>query len=463
LKPGLKWSDGTPLTSDDIKFTWEAVSHPESTATQTQGFNLIESIETPDDETAVVNYSEFYAAWMTQFALGLLPRSAGEPADMGNWEWNRTLEPTNGPFMLTEWVASDHMIYEKNPYWHEEGKPKIDKIFYPIVTELETQRQMLLAGENDMHHWVEADYVDQLTDAGLTIDMSPSPYWRRIQFKLSEFGDDRPSPPAEPHKILGDPKVREAFTYAFNKPEITYNFLEPKLVKSMFYSAEYNCEDEIPDHVYDPEKAMAMLEEAGWIDEDGDGVRECQGCMYAEEGEPLRLMISTYSGWGEEDNQIVVVEQMKEIGVDMYVQNFEATVLYGTYGEGSPARRGEFDVLYWDYELGIDPHSKAEEFYATWRIPTEEAPGGFNCTRITDPEIDEWLKTAGSTPDVETRREAYCNIAKKINTEIYSEWAIGVGMNPNASNPRVKGWQANETWMPYSVFGWDSENWYVEE
>ncbi len=463
LRPGLKWSDGTPLTSDDVKFTWEAVFHPESTATQTMGFDLIEDIETPDEVTAVVHYSEFYAAWITQFALGLLPMSAGEPADMGNWEWNRTLNPTNGPFMLTEWVAADHMTYERNPYWHEEGKPYLDKIYYPIVFELETQRQMLLAGENDMHHWLDSEYVDQMSQAGMTVQLSPSPYWYRIQFKLSEFGDDRASPPANPHPILGDPRVRGALFYAFNKEEITYNYVEPVLVHSMFYRGAYNCEDELEPYEYNPDQAMALLEEAGWTDEDGDGVRECHGCMYAEEGAPMRLMISTYSGWGVEDNEVVAVEQLKAVGVDVYVQNFEPTILYGTYGEGSPARKGEFDILFWDYELGVDPHSKAEDFYATWRIPTEENPGGFNCTRISDEEIDEWLKIAGSTPDVATRKEAYCNIARKIRNEIFSEWIIGVGTSPSASSPRVKGWQANEAFMPYAVFGWDAENWYIEE
>jgi peptide/nickel transport system substrate-binding protein len=463
LRPDLKWSDGKPLTSEDIKFTWEAVIHPESTATQTQGFNLIESIETPDELTAVVKYSEFYAPWMTQFALGILPKSAGEPADMGNWGWNRTLEPTNGPFILTEWVAADHMTYERNPHWYEEGKPYLDKILYPIVDELETQRQMLLAGDNDMHHWLDSEYVSEMRDQGMDVQVSPSPYWRRIQFKLSAFGDDRPSPPAEPHEILGDPKVREAFFYAFDKPEIVYNWVDPVYSKSMFYLGEFNCEDQVEDYVYDPDKARAMLEEAGWIDQDGNGVRECHGCMYAEEGTPMRLMISTYSGWGEEDNQIVVVEQLGEVGVDVYVQNFEATVLYGTYGEGSPARRGEYDILYWDYELGVDPHSKAEEFYASWRIPTEEDPAGFNCTRVADEEIDEWLQIAGSTPDVPTRKEAYCNIANKIRNEIFQEYAIGVPTSPSASSPRTKGWVANEAFMPYSVFGWDAENWYIEE
>jgi peptide/nickel transport system substrate-binding protein len=208
---------------------------------------------------------------------------------------------------------------------------------------------------------------------------------------------------------------------------------------------------------------MALLDEAGWKDEDGDGVRECHGCMYAAEGEPMRLMMSTYSGWGVEDDEIIAVDQLKKVGVDVYVQNFEATVLYGTYGEGSPARRGEFDIMFWDYELGVDPHSKAEDFYASWRIPTEENPGGFNCTRVNDAEIDEWLKIAGSTPDVAKRHEAYCNIAKKIRNEIRQEWVIGVGTSPSASSPRVKGWQANEGFMPYAVFGWDAQNWYLDE
>jgi peptide/nickel transport system substrate-binding protein len=466
LRPGLKWSDGTPLTSDDVKFTWEAVSHPESTATQTQGFYLIEDVETPDELTAVVHYEEFYVAWVTQFALGLLPSSAGEPAGMGEWEWNRTANPTNGPFIVTEWVASDHMIFERNPHWWEEGKPYLDKIYYPIVAELETQRQMLLAGENDAHHWLSKDYIEMMEDAGMTVKYSSSPYWKRIQFKLSEFGDDRPSPPAKPHVILGDPKVREALTYSFNREEICYDYLEPIFPLSMFFKGDFNCEDELKalnPHEYDPERCKAMLEEAGWKDEDGDGIRECHGCMYAEEGTPMRMAIGGFSGWGQEDNQAVMVENLKAVGVDSFIQNVEATVLYGTYGEGSPARRGEFDILYWDYELGADPHSKAEDFYATWRIPNEENPGGFNCTRISDPEIDEWMKTAGSTPDVATRHEAYCNIAKKITTEIYSELSLGMGMSSNASSPRLKGWESNETYMPFSVYVWDAENWYIEE
>ena len=105
LKPDLKWSDGEPLTSDDVKFTWEALSNPTSGALAgTGGISQIESIDTPDDLTAVIHYSTPYAGYLDQFAYGILPRHAtGEPGDMSNWEWNR--QPVGaGPFVVTEWA-----------------------------------------------------------------------------------------------------------------------------------------------------------------------------------------------------------------------------------------------------------------------------------------------------------------------------------------------------------------------
>jgi len=465
LLPGLKWSDGTPLTSDDIKFTWEAVSHPESTATQTQGFYLIESVETPDELTAVVHYKEFYVGWISQFGLGILPRhGTGDPADMGTWEWNRTVNPTNGPFILKEWMAADHLTYVRNPYWHEEGKPYLDEILYPITVDLTTQRQMLMAGENDVHHWLwlEPEWLEKLeSQPNVTVEGGPAPYWTRIQFKLSERGDPRPSPPAKPHAILGDVRVRKAIGLALNREEITAPWGEKLLLQSMFYRGDFKCD--LPPYEHDPEKAKALLEEAGWIDQDNDGVRECHGCMYAEEGTPLHLAISSYAGWGMEDYESIMADQLKQVGIDLYVENYETTVFYGTWGEGSPTRRGDFDILYWDYELGADPHVKAEDFYASWRIPTEDNPGGFNCTRIADEEVDNWLKIAGSTTDVETRREAYCNIANKIYDDIFNEYVIGVSILYYANSSRLKGWEWNDEYCPFAMVGWDAENWYIEE
>ncbi len=90
LREGLKWSDGEPITSDDIKFTWEAVSNPNSGAyNATAGFELIESIDTPDDLTAVIHYSEPFVGYLGQFSAALLPRHAtGKPEEMATWAYN---------------------------------------------------------------------------------------------------------------------------------------------------------------------------------------------------------------------------------------------------------------------------------------------------------------------------------------------------------------------------------------
>ena len=109
------------------------------------------------------------------------------------------------------------------------------------------------------------------------------------------------------------------------------------------------------------------------------------------------------------------------------------------------------------------PAPRLRDFYASWRIPTEENPAGFNCTRVNDPEIDEWLRTAGSTTDVAVRQEAYCNIATKLYNDIVNEWVIGLGNVFGAGANRLQGWQLNEAYMPYAIFGWDAENWYVTE
>jgi peptide/nickel transport system substrate-binding protein len=450
LKPGLLWSDGKPLTSDDIKFTWEAVTHPESTATQTQGFNLIESIETPDELTAVVNYSSFWTPWATQFGLGLLPRHAtGEPASMGNWEWNRTLNPTNGPFVLEEWNAADSMIFARNEHWHEEGRPYLDRINYLFTQEMEVMRQMLQTGEADTVHWLPDDFVDEVSSwENAVVKEGSSPYWYRVQFNLTDNGDL-----SKPHPILGDVNVRKAIGKALNREEIVSHWKGVEFTQSMF-RGEFACE--LPPYQQDVEGAKSLLAEAGWADSDGDGILEKDGTKFS-------VRLSSYTGWNREDEQVIIVDQLKAVGIEATIENYEPTVLYGTWGEGSPARRGEYDIMWWDMEIGLDPQVKAEDTYASWRIPSEENPSGFNCTRVNDPEIDEWLRSAGSTTDTAVRQEAYCNIATKLYNDIINEWWVGVGAQFSASSSRLQGWEMNEAFLPFAIFGWDVENWYVTE
>jgi len=152
LRPDLKWSDGEPLTSDDIRFTWEVVSNPNSGAfNATAGFDLIESMDTPDDVTAVLHYSEPYVGYLGQFSAALLPRHAtGKPEEMTTWEWN--MNPVvAGPFVVSDWRSGESITMVRNPNYYEEGKPFLDTLIFRIAPEPAAQTALMISGEAQVH------------------------------------------------------------------------------------------------------------------------------------------------------------------------------------------------------------------------------------------------------------------------------------------------------------------------
>src|SRR3989475_504217 len=132
LVPGLKWSDGDPVTSADIKFTWQVWMKDPNTVSRT-GFDQIESIDTPNDTTAVIHYKTTYAAYQNNFTDGLIPKHLLENVpDISKHDYNRRPIGT-GPFKVTEFVAGDHITTERNPLYRLAGKPYLDTLIFKTV------------------------------------------------------------------------------------------------------------------------------------------------------------------------------------------------------------------------------------------------------------------------------------------------------------------------------------------
>lgn len=126
LKPCLFWSDGEPLTSADVKFTWEQNVNPDNASVQTTGYSQIDSIDTPDDQTVVIHFKELYAPWQTLFTQG--PNNTGSILPKHILDGQPTLNtnpfihwPTvsSGPFVISDWVAGDHMTLLPNPNFYK--------------------------------------------------------------------------------------------------------------------------------------------------------------------------------------------------------------------------------------------------------------------------------------------------------------------------------------------------------
>ncbi len=461
LKPGLKWNDGTPITSDDVKFTWEAVSNPESGAIQTGGFGLIDSIETPDDLTAIVHYKELYVAYLGQFRWGIIPRhAAGEPADMLNWDWNRN--PVGaGPFMVDEWAAGDHITLTPNPYYREEGKPYLDRIIFRVVPAYDAQLALMMQGEAHVQLWPgESKSVwDQMMNGVAEQQLVPGIWNMAMDFNLSKPFDDDPGP-QPPHPSLGDLRVRQAIAHGIDYDYIIQDVMEGDVAPSSspFEYGWYKCEMERP-YPYDPAKAQQLLDEAGWTDENGDGIRECHGCPYGEEGEPLRLQLMGYTNFPPLDRtEEAIVEQMKAIGIEMYIQNEDFSVIFGGWSDRAPRKTGDFDIMIYDRGFDQDPHTYVATHWASDQIPSADLPDGANWYRWQNEAADEAIKTAGSTPDQAVRKAAYCDLAEEINKDVVGVY-IYLFKDGYGFNKKVHGYTVS-TWGSLS---WDVANWWIEQ
>jgi peptide/nickel transport system substrate-binding protein len=458
LLPDLKWSDGQPLTSDDVKFTWEALSNPASGALSgTGGIDLISSIDTPDDLTAVVHYSSPWAGYLAQFAFGIFPRHAtGEPADMSNWDWNR--QPVGaGPFVVTDWVSGESITMEPNPYYFQPGKPYLSKLIFRVVPEPAAQIALMKQGEAQVQLWPGIDdpneYGGVVGDNALEV-MVPGVWNMAIDFNLSKPFDGDPGP-TPPHPILGDIRVRQAISSAINYDSLIKDVLRNTVAESTspFAYGWYQCDITRP-YPYDVNEANALLDEAGWVI-GSDGIRVAQGALYAEDGTRLSLELQGYTNFEPlQRTEEFIVENLKAVGIEARIQNYDFSIIFGAYEDNSPRMIGDYDMLIYDRSLGIEPQGSIENDYLSTQIPGPDNPTGGNIWRWVNTEGDTFIQQAGSTFDLDVRKAAYCGLGNLIATDLPQLYIYvfqdGYGFANNLTGYVVSTWGS---------MVWDVQNW----
>ncbi len=458
LLAGLKWSDGKPLTSDDVKFTWEALSNPNSGAISgTGGMELITSIDTPDELTAVVHYSEPWAGYLAQFAYGIFPRAAsGEPADMSNWDWNR--QPVGaGPFVVTEWASGESISMEPNPYYFQPGKPYLGKLIFRIIPEPAAQIALMKQGEAQVQLWPGIDDPNEyggVVGNNAHEDMVPGVWNLAIDFNLSKPFDGDPGA-TPPHPILGDIRVRQAISSAIDYQTLVKEVLRNTVAESTspFAYGWYQC-DIARAYPYDVAKANALLDEAGWKT-GSDGIRVAQGALYAEDGTRLSLELQGYTNFEPlQRTEEFIVENLKAVGVEARIQNYDFSIIFGSYEDNSPRMIGDFDMLIYDRSLGIEPQGSIANDYLSTQIPSAENPTGGNMWRWVNPQGDAFIQQAGSTFDLAARKQAYCGLGNLLATDLPQLYIYvfqdGYGYANNLTGYVVSTWGS---------MTWDVQNW----
>jgi peptide/nickel transport system substrate-binding protein len=469
LREGIKWGDGKPCTCDDWKFTWEVQKNPESGVRSTTGWKDIQSVDCPNANTIIFKFSTYFAPHL-QIVGGSYPfprHATGDPAKMQEWAYNRA-PLGNGPYKFVEWASGDHITLARSEHYTRgpgNRSALLDRIIFKIIPSRDVGKQLLKTGEIDVLWGAsEADIPDLAATAGTVLITTPDARSERLILNLRNPEIDAPSADRLRkeglwHWALGDVRVRQAINYGIDKKLLVDKLLYGKTTPG---SADINtgwAKPNLPANVYDPQKAKQLLSEAGWKDTDGDGIRECDGCQYADKGRKLRLKIQTTSGDKlREQTEQVLAEMMKNIGIELYIENLPSAELLGTFAAGAGRAHGKFDIVMYTSGPGPDPQGQMENYYASWNIPAADNKGlGYNFHRWINDEADQLIKLAGSSPDLQKRKDAYQRLCELIDQEVPAIYLYD-RIKINAYRDTLQGWVANS----WQGMGWNAEGWWLK-
>jgi peptide/nickel transport system substrate-binding protein len=444
LRDDLKWSDNTPLTADDFIFTWEMAVSAKNTVATTYPYDAIESVTAPDPQTVVVTFTDPFAPWLATLWHGILPAHILRPvyeADgtIDNAEWLRNPSVGCGPYNFAEWESGSYARFVRNEnYW---GMPaKIDEIFIRFVPDDASQVAALKAGDADLGTFISYSDVPGLKEAGLNIMVEPNGYSEWMFFTLNE----EKSNPA-----MFDVNVRKAIAMSIDREGIVRDLLLglPKVPASFWDALSYYNNPPLTNYPYDPEAAKALLDQAGWVDANGDGVRE-------KDGVDLEIEHATTIREIRQDTQAVMQQQLGDVGIKLNVNPVDDTLYFASYADNGPAARGEYDIQEWsDGPLFPDPDLY---YWLCDQIPTDENPTGENWFYICDEELDSLIQLQSTQVDAAERQKTLSQINQLFYDKVY---LIGLWQDPDvyAVGSRLKNVKFSGVTMFFNIAEWDLE------
>jgi peptide/nickel transport system substrate-binding protein len=394
IDPDASWSDGTPITANDVKFALEASQSPVVGSFLTGTYNW-ESITVVDDKTLEIVLPQVDCTFISNLIWGIMPSHVFESdfSDFNTASVNTTPDIAGGPYVLDEHSPDEFIRLRANPsYW--KGEPNIDSVVFQIIPDSEVLFQALMSGEVDIA-FISADQdVVASSNPSLTVLRFPANSVAFTAFNLADPTNPQPAVDADgnsveqgAHPVFGDVAVRRAYAMGYDREAVlalagegaalTVGPVPP--VVSWAYASE------ITPPAYDPEGAANLLEEAGWTDSDGDGVRE-------KDGVPLEFQLDYPSGDTVfEGVALILQDQLGQIGFKVNLNGAESQSLIG-----SRLLPQTFDAFF----LSISAGAAEPDFIPNLMLNSQQdiPGGGLNFGSYVNPSMDELLASGRTVP-----------------------------------------------------------------
>jgi len=434
LKPDMKWADGKPLTSADVLFTWKLVTDENTRTPYASDYKLVIKAETPDASTFRVSYQEPYAPALDTWAgLQILPKHLLEGQDINTTAFARKPVGSNY-YQLERWLNGERISLVKNPH-STQGEAKIERLVSRFIPDAASQFLELMADNIDSMNLNPIQFArifpsrpDLTEKIGLYKELGNNYTYLGFNLKRKPFDDIR---------------VRQAINYAVNKQELIDGVLlglgEP--VSSPYKPGTRWTNPELTPYPYDPEKALALLKEAGYIDRDREG-------YLLKDGKRLAFEMLTNQNKQREMSAVLIQRRLKEIGIDAKIRVLEWASFIGRF-----IKTGEFDAVVLGWSLSLDPDQ-----YSIWHS-SQQAPGQFNFIGYNNPEVDRLLEQGRLELNPDKRMKIYHEFARILQEDSPIVY-LYAGYGLPAIHKRIKG---IDNPAPPAGIGHNSHEWYVPE
>ena len=414
LRDDVVWSDGEPITSDDFVFTYQMFTEPANQVNSTYPYDELASMEAPDERTVVMTFNEPFVAWMATFGNEIVPAHVLRPVfeaegSLLTADWNRAPTVGCGPFVFAEWESGSYARFVRNENYYNEPA-KIDEIFMRFVPDDASQVAALRTGEGDLGTFMAYSDIPILEEAGVELIAAPSGYNEGWYFYLGE----------DTHPAIPDVRVRQAIAMCFDRFSLVSDLLlgKTEVAASFWHNTAFQDPDLEP-WPYDPARANALLDEAGWVDSNGDGVRD-------KDGEELILVHGTTTREIRANTQAVAQQQLAECGVRLEIIGYAADIFFRSYGDGGPAPSGDLDIFEFSGNTSF-PDAMTSRFLCS-EVPSDESPEGTNDQKLCDETLEALFQKQTTQVDFAERQATFHEISRYMTENVY--W-LGVWYDPD--------------------------------
>lgn len=382
LRQGVKFHNGEELTAEDVKFTFDTILD-EGFASPSRAFYLpIQEIEVIDDYTVKFTLDSPYGPFLSYMDMGIVPKSVAE-ADPEGFANNPI---GTGPFKFVSWQRGDTIELEASDD-HYNGRPKLDAVVLKVVPDNTARVVALEAGDLDLVQspLSPQDVARMEETEGFTVARLPAAGYTYVNLNTAD-------------PILADVKVRQALAHLVNRQQIVDTIYQGigQVAKGPIPMGMWAYSDDLPEYDYDPEKAAALLDEAGW-EMGPDGIR-------TKDGQPLKLTVRTHA---EDPDRRQVIEVLQAEFAAAGIEADTNVVEWPTYFT---------DVQEGNYQVGVVGWlNLANPDRATFRQFTIDGPANYGS--YVNEEVDGLIKQARTTLDQDAAKELYQQAVRIIVEE----------------------------------------------